>query len=493
MKKNPASHEIRIRLVKMLHSEFTRLNNEVKKAPKDDEKDLILSDQDLIVRALDKEEHTGLHRTAVYSNVMKNMVMQYKRMKVDAWKEELKDEMKKQQTEDGAPEPPKKLETGLTSLQELELARRLLTPIDELSNHGYVPAVPSDEAIEKARQGVEASKGWEKCDRCQQRFQVFPGRREEDGALTSTGSCTFHWGKTYLAPKAPGDLSRRPKRYLCCGEDVGDSIGCYTDDHHVFKTSDPKRLASVLNFAETPQNPLAPSDRAVAFDCEMGYTVYGMELIRLTATSWPTGEELLDILVRPVGEILDLNSRYSGVWPDDLAQAEPWTVDDGLKPAKSGDEGGSEAGEIKPIKKKLKIVSSPEVARDLLFSLISPTTPLIGHGLENDLNAVRIVHPTIIDTVLLYPHKAGLPYRYGLKHLMDAHLDRKIQQETGPKMLGHDSAEDARAAGDLVRLKVKHLWRDMQLNGWKLVDGDFIDPKKDLNKEGGLTEEFIET
>ncbi len=36
----------------------------------------------------------------------------------------------------------------------------------------------------------------------------------------------------------------------------------------------------------------------------------------------------------------------------------------------------------------MQIVSSPVVARDLLFSLISPDTPLIGHGLENDLNAI---------------------------------------------------------------------------------------------------------
>jgi hypothetical protein len=46
--------------------------------------------------------------------------------------------------------------------------------------------------------------------------------------------------------------------------------------------------------------------------------------------------------------------------------------------------------------------ASPEVARELLFSLISPDTLLIGHGIENDLNAVRIAHPTIIDTYYRY-------------------------------------------------------------------------------------------
>ncbi|RTE73628.1 hypothetical protein BHE90_011920 [Fusarium euwallaceae] len=498
LKSSPASHDIRLRLVRMLHQEFTRLNTELKKKNKDGKlTDLALSDQDLIVRALDEEEHLAVHKAAVYSNVMKNKVMQYKRMNVDQWKTEREEERKKAALEaegKDASDVPKEIKTGLTPAQEVELTKEILTSIEKLAEHGYVPVIPTEEAIERAREGVEAAKGWEKCDRCQQRFQVFPGRREEDGALTSGGTCTFHWGKTYIAPKTPGDKTRQPKRYQCCGQEVGDSVGCFTRDHHVFKTSDPKRLSSLLNFAETPENPLAPTDRAVAFDCEMGYTVYGMELIRLTATSWPTGEELLDVLVRPLGEILDLNSRYSGVWPDDLAQAEPWSADDTSKPVKSGYESVSEEGELKPKKKQLKVVSSPEVARDLLFSLISPKTPLIGHGLENDLNAVRIVHPTIIDTVLLYPHRVGLPYRYGLKMLMDVHLNRKIQQETGPKMLGHDSAEDARAAGDLVRLKIRNLWMDMQRDGWKLVDGEFVAPPgKGRGGEKGLTEEFIET
>ncbi|KPM39062.1 RNA exonuclease 3 [Neonectria ditissima] len=496
LKSSPASHEIRLRLLKMLYSEFTRLNKDLKMAAKDKDTRLLMAEQELIIRALDEEQHAAVHKPAVYTNVMKNKVMQYKRMKVDQWKTEREEErqkaIQKQNPQIDASNPPKTIDTGLTPAQELQISRRILTPVLKLSEFGYVPDVPSDESIEKARQGVEASKGWEKCDRCQQRFQVFPGRREEDGALTTGGSCTFHWGKTFIAAKAPGDRSHQPKRYQCCGQDVGDSVGCFTGDHHVYKTTDPKRLASTLNFAETPENPLVATDRAVCFDCEMGYTVHGMELIRLTATSWPTGEELLDVLVRPLGEILDLNSRYSGVWPEDMAQASPWSSGDDLKPTKSGDEDGSEDGELKPKKKKLKIVSSPEVARDLLFSLISPNTPLIGHGLENDLNSVRIVHPTLIDTVLLYPHKGGLPYRHGLKMLMDIHLNRKIQQETGPKMLGHDSAEDARAAGDLVRLKVKNVWMDLQRLGWRLVDGEFVAPGQSVDAKTTLTEEFIE-
>lgn len=492
LKSSPASHEIRLKLLRLVHQEFKRLNEELKKIVTDKEKNLLLSDQDLIIRALDEEQACAIEKPAVYSNVMKNKVMQYKRMTAAQWKEtrakEKQDAQKKLQKDDMTDGEPKKIETGLTNAQEVQLLKRIVTPLDNMANHGYVPTVPTEEQIKSALDGMEAGKGWEKCDRCQQRFQVFPGRREEDGALTTGGACKFHWGKTYVPEKQPGDKTRVPKRYHCCGEEVGDSAGCFTHEHHVFKASDPKRLAAVLNFAETPENPLAPTDRAVCFDCEMCYTVHGLELVRLTATSWPTGEDLLDVLVQPLGEILDLNSRFSGVWPDDLAGAESWSVHDDLKPAKGGEETGSEDGEVKSKKRKLKIVSSPEVARDLLFSLISPSTPLIGHGLENDLNAVRIVHPTIIDTVLLYPHKMGLPYRFGLKTLMSVHLNRKIQQETGPKILGHDSGEDARAAGDLVRLRVMDVWNDLKRKGWRVVDGEITPP------EGGgvLTEAFIE-
>ena len=471
LKSSPSSHETRLKLVWLLHAEYARLNTALKSSNNAKDKKLIMSDQGVVTMALDFEQATAVSKAAVYTNVMKNCIMQYKRMTVDQWR----DEQTKKAPGPLPSEMPKVVKTGLTASEEVRFLQHLLTPVDDLSNHGYVSKVPSEEAIQKAREGLEAAMGYEKCDRCLQRFQVFPGRRESDGALTSGGPCRFHWGKAYVPAKAPGDTTRVPKRYRCCGQEVGGSEGCATHDTHVFKVNDAKRLAALWNFAETPDNAHVSAEQAVCFDCEMAYTVHGMELIRLTATTWPSGEEILDVLVQPVGEILDLNSRYSGVWPEDMAHATPWAPGDDTKPG-TGDS------------KKIKKVSSPEVARSLLFSLISPTTPLIGHGLENDLNAARIVHPTLIDTVLLFPHRAGLPIRHALKVLMDTHLNRKIQQETGR---GHDSAEDARAAGELVRLKVMQKWTDMQRAGWTLREGDFVLPSN--GADGTLTTEFLET
>lgn len=196
----------------------------------------------------------------------------------------------------------------------------------------------------------------------------------------------------------------------------------------------------------------------------VGYTTLGMELIRLTATSWPDGDELLDVLVRPLGEILDLNSRFSGVWPEHYNNAIPYD-------SAPSDETSSEA--VEASESRLRLVKSPAIARDLLFQHLSPKTPLIAHAAENDLNATRIIHPSLIDTVLLYPHPRGLPIRHGLKMLMKRHLDKNIQMGGAQ---GHDSKEDARAAGELVRLKVAEMWKSMMREGWSVRDGVFFPP-----------------
>ncbi|KAK3365670.1 hypothetical protein B0T24DRAFT_395448 [Lasiosphaeria ovina] len=504
----PAAHDFRYKALKMLHEQFQRLNKELKKDASDSEAKFVLSDQEIIWMALDIEEKMATDKPSIYQNVIKNQIMSYRRMTVVQWKDERAAELKKK--EDAKKPvtksflgPPKEVDTGLTPAQEVDFLSRLLTPVSSLAHMGYVTTVPTDEDIAKARAGEEASRGWEVCDRCTTRFRVFPGRREEDGALTSGGKCTHHWGKIYYPERTVGSFDKPAQRYRCCGQQVGESTGCTTGETHVFKAPSPSRLAALLPFAETPPNPLAPKDRAVCFDCEMCYTVHGLELVRLTATSWPDGKELLDVLVHPVGEILDLNSRFSGILAEDIVNAKPWSAEGFHEQEATANDGSGEGereieeGEVddpQPKRKEMQIVSSPIVARDLLFSLVSPETPLIGHGLENDLNALRIVHPTIIDTILLYPHRRGLPLRNSLKVLMDTLLNKVIQKtEVDGKIVGHDSAEDARAAGELVRLKVQDKWQDMKRLGWTLVDGVFVPPgaKKDP-ANGRLTEKFLE-
>ena len=42
---------------------------------------------------------------------------------------------------------------------------------------------------------------------------------------------------------------------------------------------------------------------------------------------------------------------------------------------------------------------------------------MVGHSLECDLQALRLVHTRVLDTSLVYAHPAGLPYRHALRHL----------------------------------------------------------------------------
>ena len=464
----PASHGVRVQLLNMIHEQMTRLNGEVSQSQDSSKSHLLLSPPEIVLEALEEEEKVAKHNPAVYSNVIKLRIVKLRKMKLAEWKEErLKQIAKRAPVEPSTvvTSIPKAIETGLTSSQEIAFLSRILAKQSQLSKFGYVPAAPSVEEVDEARKGVDAAQGWELCDRCKTRFQVFPGRRAEDGALTSGGRCTYHPAKPRRPQPTDGaDKVSRELIYACCSENVGQSSGCTQASTHVFKISDPKRLASIMAFEETPRNSQASDPkRAVAFDCEMGYTTMGLELIRLTATSWPTGEELLDVLVRPLGAVLDLNSRFSGVFPQDYVDAIPCDSN------KVADKDVPDADG----KTRLRLVDSPFTARTILFSLINPSTPLIGHALDNDLNATRVIHPSIVDSVLLYPHPRGLPLRFGLKVLMKKHLDRDIQ--TGGAQ-GHDSKEDARAAGDLVRLKVAEMWKAMKKEGWTVEDDEFHPP-----------------
>ena len=460
----PAAHGVRIQLISMIHEQMVRLNEE---AQDPSQNALRLSPQELIVEALKEEETIAKQNPAVYLNVIKLRITRLKKMKFAEWKEERLKQIAKRAPIDiiaQTQSAPKTVETGLSPAQEIAFLSRLLAKEDDLARHGYVTHALSDAGIAQARSGVETAQGWEQCDRCKTRFQVFPGRREEDGALTSGGSCTYHPAK----PRRPqakdkADKGHKEAIYACCNEIVGESTGCTLAATHVFKVSEPKRLALIMPFKETPpRSETSGSKFAVCCDCEMGYTTLGLELIRLTATTWPNGEELVDVLVRPVGEVLDLNSRFSGVWPEDYAKALSYEFmsTDEEEPSKESEQ-------------RLRIVESPTVARDLLFEQLTPDTPLIGHALDNDLNATRIIHHSVVDTVVLFPHPRGLPLRLGLKALMKRHLDRDVQMGGDQ---GHDSKEDARAAGDLVRLKVLEMWKTMKQDGWTVRKTEFFPP-----------------
>ena len=61
------------------------------------------------------------------------------------------------------------------------------------------------------------------------------------------------------------------------------------------------------------------------------------------------------------------------------------------------------------------------------MALVDADTFLVGHSLENDLVALKLMHANCIDTALLYPHNKGPPFKFSLKSLAERYLSKQIQ------------------------------------------------------------------
>lgn len=64
---------------------------------------------------------------------------------------------------------------------------------------------------------------------------------------------------------------------------------------------------------------------------------------------------------------------------------------------------------------------------------------------------MKLRHPWVIDTAVLFKHPKGPPFKPGLKYLAKTLLEKDIQQNIG----GHDPEEDARTCMELLELKLK--------------------------------------
>ncbi|KNG45797.1 rna exonuclease 3 [Stemphylium lycopersici] len=400
LNKDPATFTKRVALLKALHSYMKVQNDRLLKAIKPEIKALHLNSNQLNKLAVDEEERIALSNPSVYENILKQRLVKLKSFTPEDWVKERRAAIAMQNGESSKKPPPKRVDTGLNSDDEITFLRTLKCDQSKLDAFGYVTKLPEPSELNETSLALEAAAGWEECDR---------------------------W-----------------------------SEGCSTNDTHVYNVKNPKRLSLIMPFIETPENDKVPVSSAVAFDCEMGYTTNGLEMLRLTVISWPQHKPLVDVLVRPLGQILDFNTRFSGITREQFVNAKPY---DPANP--------------KPVRKDLRIVESPYEARNLFLSYVSPSTPVVGHALENDLNTIRLIHPLIVDTVLLYPTRQGLPFRFGLRKLASDHLQEDIQQAGAA---GHDSYEDARTTGELVRLKVKEQWKKKKSDGFEIRDGGVHPP-----------------
>ncbi|XP_077289303.1 putative exonuclease GOR isoform X2 [Arctopsyche grandis] len=246
-----------------------------------------------------------------------------------------------------------------------------------------------------------------RCARCTRGFWL-----SANGEYLTRERCRHHWGRmrrtmsTATSPLAP------IWSWACCGGSAN-SAGCTRAPLHVWSGTCAGINGPLNGFVRTRYRaPGAPRRRILALDCEMCYTAAGLQVAQLEVVG-ADGRRVYSTYVQPDSPIIDYNTRFSGI----------------------------SARHLQKNTKSLK-----EVQNDLLC-LIDAETILVGHGLENDLRALRILHGRVVDTAVSFPDSRGLPYRRSLRALVQQHLEYDVQQAQ------HCPLEDARVSLDLM------LWR----------------------------------
>ena len=190
-------------------------------------------------------------------------------------------------------------------------------------------------------------------------------------------------------------------------QEAGDSSG--QDLSEYFKVTD-WPTSEVKGLQCTQHYPM------FAVDCEMVETKNGLELARVSIVD-ESLKCIYDKFVKPECPIMDYKTKFSGIDEDTL----------------------------KDVTTTLSDVHTE------LCTLLPSDCILVGHSLENDFHALKLVHPYVIDTSCLFTPHATPFSKPPLRMLTSKLLQTKIQR----KPSGHNSVEDASACMELVQLKLR--------------------------------------
>lgn len=171
-------------------------------------------------------------------------------------------------------------------------------------------------------------------------------------------------------------------------------------------------------FSRESYTPVSENSPMFAIDCEMCRTVSGRQEVTRIAIVNENLETVYHTLVKPEEEIIDYITRFSGITEKML----------------------------------LNVTTTLKDVQNDMRRILPSDAILCGQSLNCDLHGLKMIHPYVIDTSVIYNEFGVRHKKTSLKKLAQIHLKEKIQD--GKK--GHNPIEDSIATMKLVQLKLKN-------------------------------------
>lgn len=177
-------------------------------------------------------------------------------------------------------------------------------------------------------------------------------------------------------------------------------------------------------YSELPEEKNPNTRDIISIDCEMVYTKKGGEAARLSVTD-KSGNVVMDQLFKPTEEVIDYKTQFSGLTEEKLSN----------------------------------VTATPDEAVKYLSQVASKSTIIVGHSLENDFRALKLIHLKCVDTSVIYPNDANPNKKPSLISIYKKYINKPFRNSNDN---GHDSIEDASAAMELVKLATREAVSSVQ-------------------------------
>ena len=179
---------------------------------------------------------------------------------------------------------------------------------------------------------------------------------------------------------------------------------------HNFHPFTPEELSECISLPD----PFPGYLPVISLDCEMIQTTNGDEVARLSVVDQDENT-IFDEYFKPIGEVIDYRTEFSGITEESFKTSKHYSNE----------------------------------ASKLLGQFASKETIIIGHSLENDFHALKLIHLRVIDTSLIFNLSVNYPYKSSLAKLLKKYFDTDLRDEN---IKGHDSIADSIAALKLAKL-----------------------------------------